>query len=145
MNIGWHLWKSNDEMIMICTKILWWYLQCDGNNTYTMGIWWSYDDDYKWEYICKMLMVWIMRHFKFYMMNIYIKYHFKLLFPLPLLVTKRFLLMHFLWCLKMSALKKDLLQSRHTNPTPRCTFLMRAQMAAHEVDGPSLQPSTQHW
>ena len=45
----------------------------------------------------------------------------------------------------MSRLKKVLLQSGHTNPTPRCTFLTWAQIAACEVDGPSLQPSTWHW
>ena len=50
----------------------------------------------------------------------------------------------FLWCWKVSGLKKDLLQRGHTNPTPKCTFGMWAQMVAWEVDGPSLQPSTWH-
>ena len=51
----------------------------------------------------------------------------------------------FLWCLSTSGLKKVLPQREHTNLTPRCTFLTWAQIAACEVDGPSLQPSTQHW
>ena len=46
----------------------------------------------------------------------------------------------FLWHLKVSGLKKDLLQRGHTNPTPKCTLLMCAQMVAWKVDGPSLQP-----
>ena len=50
----------------------------------------------------------------------------------------------FLWHLKVSGLKKDLLQRGHTNPTPKCTFCTCAQMVAWEVDGPSLQPSTWH-
>ena len=45
----------------------------------------------------------------------------------------------------MSGLKKDLLQREHTNPTPKWTLCMWAQMVALEVDGPSLQPSTWHW
>ena len=44
--------------------------------------------------------------------------------------------------LKVSGLKKDLLQRGHTNPTPKCTLDMCAHMVAQEVDGPSLQPST---
>ena len=50
----------------------------------------------------------------------------------------------FLWQLNMSGLKKDLLQRRHTNHTPKCTLCMWVQMVAQEVDGPSLQPSTWH-
>ena len=50
----------------------------------------------------------------------------------------------FLWHLKVSGMKKDLLQQGHTNPTPKCTLCMYAQMVAQEVDGPSLQPSTWH-
>ena len=69
----------------------------------------------------------------------------ELLPPLPLLVTKNFYWWVFLWCLKTSGLKKVLLQSGHTNPTPRCTFLTWAWTVACEVDGPSLQPSTWHW
>ena len=49
-----------------------------------------------------------------------------------------------LWCQKVSWLKKDLLQEGHTNPTPKCTLHTFAEMVAHEVDGPSLQPSTWH-
>ena len=64
-------------------------------------------------------------------------------FPSPLITS--ILIMIFLWCLKTSRLKKVLLQSGHTNPTPRCTFLTWVQIAALEVDGPSLQPSTWHW
>ena len=30
-------------------------------------------------------------------------------------------------------------------PTPKCTLWTCAQVVAHEVDGPSFQPSTQHW
>ena len=48
----------------------------------------------------------------------------------------------FLWCLNVSELKKDLLQRGHTNPTPKCTLHTWVQMVPHEVDGPSLQPST---
>ena len=44
----------------------------------------------------------------------------------------------------MSGLKKVLPQREHTNVTPKWTFLTWAQMVACEVDGPSLQPSTQH-
>ena len=50
----------------------------------------------------------------------------------------------FLWHWKVSGLKKDLLKRGHTNPTPKCTFHMWAQIVAWEVDGPSLQPSTWH-
>ena len=50
----------------------------------------------------------------------------------------------FLWHLKMSGLKKDLLQRGHTNPTPKYTLHMWAQMVVQEFDGPSLQPSTWH-
>ena len=51
----------------------------------------------------------------------------------------------FLWHLSTSRLKKVLSQRGHTNPNPRWTFLTWALMVAHEVDGSSLQPSTQHW
>ena len=50
----------------------------------------------------------------------------------------------FLWCWKVSGLKKDLLQEGHTNSTPKCTLHTCTQMVTHEVDGPSLQPSTWH-
>ena len=50
----------------------------------------------------------------------------------------------FLWHWKVSGLKKGWLQRGHTNPTPKCTFCMWAQMVVWEVDGPSLQPSTWH-
>ena len=62
-----------------------------------------------------------------------------MMIPLILLIN-----MTFLWHLRMSRLKKVLLQGEHTNPTPKWTFLTWAQIVAHEVDGPSLQPSTQH-
>ena len=50
-----------------------------------------------------------------------------------------------MWCWKVSGLKKDLLQEGHINPTPKCTLHTCVQMVVHEVDGPSLQPSTWHW
>ena len=52
--------------------------------------------------------------------------------------------MTFLWHLSTSGLKKVLPQREHTNLTPKWTFLTWAQMLAHDVDGPSLQPSTWH-
>ena len=45
----------------------------------------------------------------------------------------------------MSGLKKDLLHKGHNNPTTKCTLHTYTEMVAHEVDGPSLQPSTWHW
>ena len=59
--------------------------------------------------------------------------------PLILLIN-----VTFLWHLRTSRLKEVLPQGEHTNPTPKWTFLAWAQIVAREVDGPSLQPSTQH-
>ena len=50
----------------------------------------------------------------------------------------------FLWHLMTSKLKKVLLQRGYTNLTPKCTPHTWALIVAHEVDGPSLQPSTWH-
>ena len=84
-----------------------------------------------------------MRHFKFYVMNIYIKKHFKLLSP-PLLVTRRFLLMGFLVMPKEIRVEKRFTVEWAHQPHSKVHFPHMAQMATCEVDVPSLQPSTQH-
>ena len=50
----------------------------------------------------------------------------------------------FLWCLRKFRLKRFCHRERHTNLTPKCTFLMWVQIVAHEVNGPSLQSLTQY-
>ena len=45
--------------------------------------------------------------------------------------------------LRASELRKVLVQEGHTNLTPKWSLQTCAQMSAHEVDSPSLHPSTQ--
>ena len=47
----------------------------------------------------------------------------------------------FFWNHNVSRLKTNWAQEGHTNPNPRCTCM---QIVACEIDGASLQPSTQH-
>ena len=143
--VQWYFDGIYNVMIMIYIYIynkdtmkLWWYLQMRiylQNTKHWWYIQWGIknflgdkmkkkDDD---DYLCTLNRI------------------FKLLSPLPPLVAKNSYWWVFLWCWKTSRLKKVLLQSGHTNPTPKCTFWTGVQIAAHEVDGPSLQPSTQHW
>ena len=49
-----------------------------------------------------------------------------------------------MWCLRASELKKVLAQEGHASPTSKCSQHTCAQIAAHEVDGHSVQPSTWH-
>ena len=46
----------------------------------------------------------------------------------------------FLWCLRASEFRKVLAQEGHANLTSKWSLHMHEQMAAYEVDGPSLHP-----
>ena len=50
----------------------------------------------------------------------------------------------FLWCLRASKFRKVWSQEGHTSLTPKWSLHTCEQMAACEVDGPSLHPSTWH-
>ena len=84
-----------NEMIMIYTIILRWYLWCDDNDIYTMRIQWGYNNIYRWD-------IFTMRHW-YYMkwnekwwLNIYIRWilNFYPLFTPS--VTKKILIMSLL-------------------------------------------------
>ena len=75
---------------------------------------------------------------------IFIGYEF-LIYPVPFMIPLILLIdMTFLWHLRTSGLKKVLPQREHANFIPKWIFLIWPQMVVHEVDGPSLQSSTQH-
>ena len=146
-------WMGN-EWMMTFTNEQWWYLQWDGDDMYNeiMVIFtvrylqWDDDDIYN-----ETLMVFMMKHWWYLQMKyeamtcIQMNFKIKFFTPSPSLCHWWFNYEFFCGALGHPGLKKVLLQRGHTNLTPKCTFCTWALMVACEVDGPSLQPSTQHW
>ena len=95
-----------------------------------MTRWLWYEIEYKWKWWLQLKLTLLPTHHLLMIPQCYAPIY-KLMWP-------------FLWCLKVSGLKKDLLQRGNTNPTAKCTVCTWAHMVTWEVDGPSLQPSTWH-